>query len=170
MNQITLIGNLGGDPVPFGNPTQGVKLSVATTERYNTKEGDKKTDTTWHTVWFNGKISESIAKYCKKGHRVAISGTLKSKEEEYQGVKRTVWSIRGEKFEFLERAENSNETETASGQSNTTSKVASQTPAYQQSSTVAATQNTSKKQPLAATVTHTDEDLTMPELNDDLPF
>lgn len=83
-NQVTLIGNLGRDPELKRLSNGGVlsSLSLAVNHVYKDKEGDKQTGTDWFycDVW--GKSAEVIEQYVKKGHKLAVSGHLKTNSYE----------------------------------------------------------------------------------------
>ena len=78
-NRIDIIGNLGADPE---NRTKGegntvVTFSVATTEKWTGKDGQKHEATDWHDVAVFGKLGEICLKYLKKGSRVSVEGKLR---------------------------------------------------------------------------------------------
>ena len=79
LNKVQLIGNLGNDPdckyTRTGNCI--TRISVATTNVYKDKEGNRKEDVQWHRVVFFGKIAEIAGEYLRKGSSVYIEGSLK---------------------------------------------------------------------------------------------
>jgi len=79
LNKVHLIGNLGNDP--DCKYTQAGKcitrISLATTNVYKDKEGNRKEDVQWHRVVFFGKIAEIAGEYLRKGSSVYIEGSLK---------------------------------------------------------------------------------------------
>jgi len=80
-NHVQLIGNVGQEPT-ITNLESGKKVarfSLATNEYYKDKEGNKQTDTNWHTVVAWGKTAEIVEKYVVKGKEVGISGKLKTR-------------------------------------------------------------------------------------------
>ncbi len=80
-NHVQLIGNLGDDPT-VTNLESGKKvarLSLATNENYKDKDGEKQTETYWHTIVAWGKTAEIIEKYATKGKKIAIAGKLKTR-------------------------------------------------------------------------------------------
>ena len=77
-NSVQLIGNLGKD-VEFKTLESGSKLatfSLATSEYYTNKEGEKVTQTEWHNIVAWGMTAEKMSELLKKGHRVAIQGKI----------------------------------------------------------------------------------------------
>lgn len=80
-NHVQLIGNVGIEPT-ITNLESGKKvarLSLATNENYKDSNGEKQTDTNWHTVVAWGKVAEIIEKYVSKGKEIGISGKLKTR-------------------------------------------------------------------------------------------
>ena len=75
MNKITLHGFTGKDPeVKTFDWGKVAKFSFATSESYKNKQGERITDTEWHTVVFKGSIVEVIEKYVKKGQELVVEG------------------------------------------------------------------------------------------------
>lgn len=103
MNKVTLIGRLGNDPEvkQFQDGTTVVRLSVATTERYTNKQGEKVELTEWHTVKFWRKTAEIVAKYFKKGDPIVVEGKLHYDSYEKDGRKVYTTEIQGQGFEFV---------------------------------------------------------------------
>jgi single-strand DNA-binding protein len=80
LNQVQIIGNLGKDPemryLPNGNAV--TSFSVATTETWKDKEGNKQEKTEWHNVKMFGKLAEVAGEYLKKGGQVFVQGRLET--------------------------------------------------------------------------------------------
>ena len=95
VNSIHLLGNVGNDPeiVNLDNGTKIAKMSLATSETYKNKSGEKVTDTQWHNLVCFGKLSEIIEKYVNKGDKIYVDGKIKYDKWEKDGVKRTSTSI-----------------------------------------------------------------------------
>lgn len=95
-NKVQLIGNVGQEPT-ITNLESGKKvarLSLATNENYKNSNGEKQTDTQWHTVVAWGKTAEIIEKYVTKGKEIAIEGKLTSRSyEDKDNVKRYVTEV-----------------------------------------------------------------------------
>lgn len=87
MNKHTIIGRLGNDPDPIPN-TDGVKLSVATSETWKDRDsGERKERTTWHKVVIWARPSADFAKrYVKKGDLVCIEGSVETRSWEKDGA------------------------------------------------------------------------------------
>ncbi|HVN64659.1 MAG TPA: single-stranded DNA-binding protein, partial [Candidatus Binataceae bacterium] len=84
VNKVILIGNLGRDPevryLPSGQAA--ASFSVATTEVYNDRQGQKQERTEWHNVVVYGKQAENCGQYLKKGRQVYIEGRITYREYE----------------------------------------------------------------------------------------
>lgn len=102
MNRIHLIGNLTRDPELSETPA-GVavcKFSIAVSRTYADQNGEKQTDFFNCTAW-RGQ-AENIAKYCAKGNKIAVVGSMQSRAyEDRQGVKKTAWEVQISEIEFL---------------------------------------------------------------------
>ena len=83
-NHVQLIGNVGIEPTitNLENGKKVARLSLATNENYKDSNGEKQTDTNWHTVVAWGKVAEIIEKYVTKGKEIGISGKLKTRTYE----------------------------------------------------------------------------------------
>ena len=104
VNKAILIGNLGRDAemrfTAGGTPVATV--SLATTERYTDRDGQKKEDTQWHRIVIWGKTAESIHEYLTKGKQIYVEGRIQTKEwtdKEGQKVKTT--EIRADRVVLL---------------------------------------------------------------------
>ena len=77
-NKVQLIGNLGNNPEvkTLESGKKMARFSVATSESYRNANGEKITDTQWHTLIAWGKVAELAEKFLHKGSEVAIEGKL----------------------------------------------------------------------------------------------
>lgn len=96
VNKVILIGNLGNDPeiryMPDG--TAVATLSIATTDTWKDKNGEKQEKTEWHRVVIYRKLAEIAGEYLRKGRPVYIEGRLKTdKWTDKQGVERYTTNI-----------------------------------------------------------------------------
>lgn len=78
LNRAQIMGHLGRDPeVRYtGQGTCIANISVATTEKWTDKSGEKKEDTQWHRVEFWDKRAEFVEKHCFKGQAVYVEGKI----------------------------------------------------------------------------------------------
>lgn len=83
LNKVMLIGNLGSDPEvkSFANGGRIANLRVATTERWKSKEGERKERTEWHsiTVQSDGLVGV-VEKYLRKGSKIYVEGQLRTRK------------------------------------------------------------------------------------------
>lgn len=77
-NRVQLIGNLGKDPEVkhLENGKVVAKFTLATSESYKNKQGEKVTDVQWHNIVAWGKQAEIVEKYFEKGKEIALDGKL----------------------------------------------------------------------------------------------
>ena len=82
VNKVILIGNLGRDPETRYMPDGGAitNISIATTETWKDKNGDKQEKTEWHRVAFFGKLAEIAGEYLKKGSQCYVEGRLQTRK------------------------------------------------------------------------------------------
>ena len=101
MNRVFLIGNLTRDP-ELTETSSGVavcRFSIAVNRNYTTG-GERQTDFFNCTAWRG--LGENVARYAKKGNKVAVMGSVELRNyEDSQGVKRTAVDISCNDVEFL---------------------------------------------------------------------
>lgn len=82
VNKVILIGNLGRDPemryMPSGDAI--ANFSIATTESWKDKSGEKQEKTEWHRISMFGRLAEIAGEYLKKGSSVYIEGRLQTRK------------------------------------------------------------------------------------------
>jgi len=96
LNKVILIGNLGRDP-ELTHTQSGqacLKLSLATSESYADKSGERQEKTEWHRVLVWGKRAEALGKFLAKGRSLCIEGSIEYREWEQDGVKKYMTQIR----------------------------------------------------------------------------
>lgn len=101
-NFIEIIGFAGQDPQRIGNGKSPVKVSLATSERWKDKNGQRQERTEWHTVYFWDRTAEVALAYLRKGSHVLVSGSLRSRQYENNGVKHTVCEIHARELLLLD--------------------------------------------------------------------
>jgi len=77
-NSVKLIGRLGQDP-EIRNLEKGSKmarLSLATSDTYTDKQGNRKEQTQWHNLVVWGNLATICEKYLKKGKEIAVDGRI----------------------------------------------------------------------------------------------
>lgn len=89
MNKVIIIGNVG----TIKDGEKALKLSVATTESWKDKTGEKKSATEWHNVTVFGPSAKALATFIKKGQKVAVEGRIQTSSYEKDGQKMYSTSI-----------------------------------------------------------------------------
>jgi single-strand DNA-binding protein len=106
VNKVILIGNLGQDPetksLPSGSAVTNIR--VATTEGWKDKQtGEKKEATEWHTVVFFDRLAEIAGQYLKKGSKVYIEGSLRTRKwQDKNGNDRYSTEVRANDMQMLD--------------------------------------------------------------------
>ena len=104
VNKAILVGNLGRDAemrfTAGGTPVATV--SLATTERYTDRDGQKREDTQWHRVVIWGKTAESLHEYLTKGKQIYVEGRLQTRQwDDKDGQKRYTTEIKADRITLL---------------------------------------------------------------------
>jgi single-strand DNA-binding protein len=104
VNKVILIGNLGRDPETRYMPDGGAitNISVATTDVWKDKNGEKQEKTEWHRVAFFGKLAEIAGEYLKKGSQVYVEGRLQTRKwQDKEGVDKYTTEIVADRMQML---------------------------------------------------------------------
>lgn len=103
VNNVQIIGRTGKDTELkyTANGTAVASVSVATTEKWKSKDGNPQERTEWHSVTFWGKLAEIAGEYLTKGTLVYISGRLETDEWEKDGVKHRTTKIVANEMKLL---------------------------------------------------------------------
>jgi len=104
VNKVILVGNLGRDPdiQNFDNGVKKAAFSIATTEGYRNREGERTTHTEWHNVVLWRGLAEVAEKYLRKGSSVYIEGRIRRREyEDENKQKRFIFEILGDNMTML---------------------------------------------------------------------
>jgi len=82
INKVILIGTLGKDPESRSTADGKAicNLSVATSDQWKDKQGNKQESTEWHRVSMFGRLAEIAAEYLKKGSKVYIEGSVRTRK------------------------------------------------------------------------------------------
>lgn len=103
VNKVIIVGRLGADPemktIQGGNTV--TRLSLATSENWTDKQGQKQERTEWHRVTLWGKQAEAAGKYLTKGRQVYIEGRLQTTSYEKDGVKKYSTEVVANAMQFL---------------------------------------------------------------------
>jgi len=103
-NTVNLLGRLGGDPETkvFDNGNSVCNFSLATSDQWKDKDGNKQERTQWHRITAYGKTGEILAQYLSKGSQVQILGSLTYRKwEDKHGQSRQSCEVVAESFSFV---------------------------------------------------------------------
>lgn len=117
INNVIIIGNVGQDPTikNLSEETKVANFSVATSENFKDKQGNKSTSTEWHNVVCWNKLASICEKWVKKGQQIYISGKLKTRSyEDQNGTKHYITEIFANSIQMLGKRSNDNDNETHS--------------------------------------------------------
>jgi single-strand DNA-binding protein len=104
LNKAILIGNLGQDPeirtIPSG--ARVAQFSVATTRRWNGRDGQQQEKTEWHRIVVWEKLVDIVEKWVKKGDRIYVEGEIEYRQyEDKDGVTKYMTEIRAREIILL---------------------------------------------------------------------
>ena len=104
LNKAMLIGRLGGDPeVRFTQSGTAVcSFSIATSEAWTDKNGEKQERTEWHRITCWDKLAENVGKFLSKGRQVYVEGKLQTRKwTDKDGTDRYTTEIVARQVSFL---------------------------------------------------------------------
>jgi single-strand DNA-binding protein len=103
VNRAILVGNLGRDVEVKYTPSGAAvaSLNVATTDKWTTKDGEKKEQTEWHRVVLWGKSAETLQPYLTKGKQIYVEGRLQTRQWEKDGQKHYTTEIKADRVTLL---------------------------------------------------------------------
>ncbi len=98
VNKVILVGHLGADPEVrhINSGTAVCNLSIATSESWKDKQGNKQERTEWHRCVVWGKLAEICGQYLRKGGQVYVEGKLEKQKWEKDGETRYTTQVRVE--------------------------------------------------------------------------
>ena len=105
INKVILVGNVGGDPETKYMPSGGAvtNLSIATSESWKDKQtGQPQERTEWHRVVFFNRLAEIASEYVRKGSKLYVEGSLRTRQWEQDGVKRYSTEIVASQMQMLD--------------------------------------------------------------------
>jgi len=104
VNKVILVGNLGKDP-EVRSLESGAKVasfSLATTESYKNKDGQRVDQTEWHNIVMWRGLAEVAEKYLKKGGQIYLEGKIRTRTwDDKDGNKRYTTEIIADTFTML---------------------------------------------------------------------
>ncbi len=105
INKVILIGNLGRDPETRYMPSGGAvtNVTIATSESWKDKQsGQQQERTEWHKVVFFNRLAEIAGEYLKKGSKVYIEGSLRTRTYDKDGQKHYATEIVANEMQMLD--------------------------------------------------------------------
>lgn len=103
MNRINLLGRLGKDPETrhISDTASVTQASLATSEKYTNKNGEKVEETEWHRLIIWNKAGLNFEKYLSKGSEVLIEGKIKTRKyDDKDGITRYATEIIVDRWHF----------------------------------------------------------------------
>lgn len=118
VNKVTILGRLGKDPEVKSTQqgTSVVNFTVATSENWKDKNGEKQEKTEWHRIVAFAKLADIIAKYAKKGGQVYIEGKIQTRSwKDKDGQTKYTTEIIAQTFQFVGSKASSGGSQDSSG-------------------------------------------------------
>ncbi|HCM59568.1 MAG TPA: single-stranded DNA-binding protein [Bacteroidales bacterium] len=162
-NKVILVGNVGKDPEirRFENNIKA-SFSLATSETYTPRGGEKVTQTEWHNIVAWRRLAELSENYIRKGSQILVEGKLRYRSyDDRDGNKKYIVEIEADTIQLLGRKPDG-QNQQGSGQGSQGNSQSFQNSGQSYSSP---SQNSS---PLPGE--GPSEDLTSHDAADDLPF
>lgn len=106
INKVIIVGNCGQDPETRYLPSGGAvtNISIATSESWKDKNtGEQQERTEWHRVVFFNRLGEIAGEYLKKGSKVYVEGSLRTRKWQGQdGADRYTTEIVASEMQMLD--------------------------------------------------------------------
>jgi len=105
VNKVILVGNIGQNPETHYLPSGGAvtNVTLATSEQWkdkNTGEAQEKTE--WHRIVFFNRLAEVVNEYVRKGSKLYIEGSLRTRSWEADGVTKYATEIVAKEMQMLD--------------------------------------------------------------------
>lgn len=104
VNKVTIMGRLGKEPELKYTPSGMAvcSLTVATSEAWKDKSGQKQERTEWHKIVVWGRLAELCNQYLTKGRQVYLEGALQTRSwDDKNGQKRYTTEIVAKTVQFI---------------------------------------------------------------------
>lgn len=112
VNKVILVGTLGANPESRTFPNGGsvCQFSIATSEKWQNKQtGDWIEQTEWHRIVANNRLGEIAQQYLKKGSKVYIEGSLRTRKwNDQNGQERYSTEVRADNLQMLDSVPQAN--------------------------------------------------------------
>ena len=106
INKVILLGNVGKDPEVrhLDNNLTVARFSLATSETYKNKNGERVSNTEWHNIVCWRSLAEIAEKYVKKGTTLYVEGKIRTRSwDDKDGNKRYTTEIDADNFQMVGR-------------------------------------------------------------------
>jgi single-strand DNA-binding protein len=106
VNKVILIGNVGKDPEirHLDSNVSVASFSLATSEVYNNKAGERVTQTEWHNIVCWRNLATLAEKFIKKGSQIYVEGRIRSRSyDANDGTKKTAYEIYADEVRLLDK-------------------------------------------------------------------
>tara|TARA_R110002020_G_scaffold453502_1_gene668401 strand:- start:3814 stop:4215 length:402 start_codon:yes stop_codon:yes gene_type:complete len=123
VNKVIILGFIGQEPKTQQLPSGGAvtNINVATSESWKDKNtGQQESRTDWHRVVFFNRLAEIAGQYLKKGSKVYIEGSIRTRSYDKDGEKRYATEIIANEMQMLD----------SKGESGNSSNTTQQTPEF----------------------------------------
>lgn len=155
VNKAILVGHVGQDPEVryLEGGTCVANFSLATSETYKNKNGEKITNTEWHKIVVYRRLAEVVEKWVKKGSHLYIEGKIKTRTyDDKDGNKRYITEIYAENLQMLGKSSSGSDDK------------------FKQQAEAAGITSQEKAERVQGEPSDPGDELTNPEEEDDLPF
>jgi single-strand DNA-binding protein len=117
VNKVILLGNLGRDPelrfMPNGDAV--CNFSIATTDSWKDKAGEKQERTEWHNIVMYRKLAEIAGEYLKKGSSIYVEGRLQTRKwQTKEGQDRYTTEVIADSMQMLGGRSNASQSDKSS--------------------------------------------------------
>ena len=167
-NKVILVGNVGKDPEIRRFETNiKASFSLATSETYTPKGGDKVTQTEWHNIVAWRRLAELAENYIRKGSQILVEGKLRYRSyDDRDGNKKYIVEVEADMIQLLGRKSDS-QGQQGQGQQGQGQQGQGQQGQGQQANS---NSHAPSSQPSPQSGNDTGEDLSTQGTADDLPF
>ena len=104
VNKVITLGHLGKDPEMryMADGKAVANFSLATSETFKDKEGNKQERTEWHRIVLWGRLAEIAGEYLRKGSMAYIEGRLQTRKwTDKEGQEKYVTEIIGDRLQLV---------------------------------------------------------------------
>lgn len=112
INKATLLGNVGRDPEirHMANGDAVANVSLATTEKWKDKNGERQEKTEWHRLVFFGALADIVEKYVHKGSLIYVEGKITTRKwTDKDGVEKYSTDINCNEMKLLNKVDGDND-------------------------------------------------------------